>query len=104
MSGCPGEVALATFDDLPFAYSFHPRLTAVAQPGNTIGYQGANLLIDRVEGKLKAAPQTVRLAPELSEIGSQPNISAILAGRRPIGKRTALKLAERLQVSLDLFR
>ena len=62
---CPDEIALATFDDLPFARSFHPRLTAVAQPGNRIGQQGANLLIDRVEGKLTGSPQTIRLAPEL---------------------------------------
>lgn len=62
---CPQEVALATFDDLPFAHSFHPRLTAVAQPANSIGYQGANLLIDRVEGKLTGDPLTIRLAPEL---------------------------------------
>ena len=60
---CPGEIALATFDDLPLAHSFHPHLTAVAQPGNSIGYQGANLLIDRVEGKLTGDPQIIRLAP-----------------------------------------
>lgn len=62
---CPGEIALATFDDLPFAHSFHPHLTAVAQPANSIGYQGANLLIDRVEGKRTGEPITIRLAPEL---------------------------------------
>ncbi|MGI8742602.1 MAG: LacI family DNA-binding transcriptional regulator [Bryobacteraceae bacterium] len=62
---CPEEIALATFDDLRFAHSFHPHLTAVAQPGNSIGYQGTNLLIDRVEGKLTGDPLTIRLAPEL---------------------------------------
>lgn len=62
---CPEEIALATFDDLPFAHSFHPHLTAVAQPANSIGYQGANLLIDRVEGKRTGDPVIVRLSPEL---------------------------------------
>jgi len=62
---CPEDIAAATFDDLPFARSFHPRLTAVAQPGNEMGYRGANLLMDRVEGKLSGEPVTIRLAPEL---------------------------------------
>lgn len=62
---CPGDIALATFDDLPFAHSFHPHLTAVAQPANSIGYQGANLLIDRVEGKRTGEPVIIRLPPEL---------------------------------------
>jgi LacI family transcriptional regulator len=62
---CPDDMALATFDDLPFARSFHPRLTAVAQPGNEMGYRGAHLLMDRVEGKLTGDPVTLRLAPEL---------------------------------------
>lgn len=62
---CPDDIALATFDDLPFAHSFHPHLTAVAQPANSIGYQGANLLIDRVEGKRTGDPLILRLPPEL---------------------------------------
>lgn len=62
---CPGEIALATFDDLPFAHSFHPHLTAVAQPANSIGFQGANLLIDRIEGKRTGEPLIIRLPPEL---------------------------------------
>ncbi|MGH9584698.1 MAG: LacI family DNA-binding transcriptional regulator, partial [Bryobacteraceae bacterium] len=62
---CPEEIALATFDDLPFAHSFHPHLTAVAQPAKRIGYQGANLLLDRIEGKRTGAPVILRLAPEL---------------------------------------
>jgi LacI family transcriptional regulator len=62
---CPEDIALATFDDLPFAHSFHPHLTAVAQAGYKMGAQGATLLIDRVEGKLTGRPQMFRLAPEL---------------------------------------
>jgi LacI family transcriptional regulator len=62
---CPEEIALATFDDLPFAHSFHPHLTAVAQPAANIGRQGTHLLIDRLEGKLTGAPRIMRLAPEL---------------------------------------
>lgn len=62
---CPGDIALATFDDLPLVRSFHPHLTAVAQPGHEMGFRGAHLLIDRVEGRLTGKPVIVRLAPEL---------------------------------------
>ncbi|MGH9653945.1 MAG: LacI family DNA-binding transcriptional regulator [Bryobacteraceae bacterium] len=62
---CPEDIALATFDDLPFAHSFHPHLTAVAQPGKSIGYQGASLLLDRIEGRRSGDPVTIRIPPEL---------------------------------------
>jgi LacI family transcriptional regulator len=62
---CPEEIALATFDDLPFGRAFHPHLTAVAQPTYEIGFQGANLLIDRIEGRLSGKPVAIRLASEL---------------------------------------
>ncbi|MGH9344802.1 MAG: substrate-binding domain-containing protein, partial [Terriglobia bacterium] len=44
---------------------FHPHLTAVAQPGKSIGYQGASLLLDRIEGKRIGDPVTIRIPPEL---------------------------------------
>lgn len=62
---CPADIALATFDDLPFAHSFHPHLTAVAQPGKLIGYQGVNLLLDRIEQKRTGEPVIIRIPPEL---------------------------------------
>jgi HTH-type transcriptional regulator/antitoxin HigA len=40
---------------------------------------------------------------DLSNIATQSNISAILAGRRPIGAATAVKLGKRFHVSPDLF-
>jgi len=47
------------------AHCFHPHLTAVAQPASEMGYQGATLLMDRVEGKRTGEPVVMRLAPEL---------------------------------------
>jgi LacI family transcriptional regulator len=61
---CPEDLALATFDDLPVANVFRPRLTAVAQPGYQIGYQGAELLLQRLRGEL-TKPVHIRLEPEL---------------------------------------
>jgi LacI family transcriptional regulator len=47
---CPEDVAVATFDDLPILGSIRPRLTAVAQPSYEIGFQGAEMLIRRLNG------------------------------------------------------
>jgi LacI family transcriptional regulator len=63
---CPQDVAIASFDDLPITEVFRPHLTAVAQPAYQIGYQGAELLIKRVEHKLPSRqPVGIRLEPEL---------------------------------------
>jgi LacI family transcriptional regulator len=63
---CPEDVAIAMFDDLPLAVALRPHLTAVAQPAYSIGFQGAELLIGRIEGRLKGKkPITIRLEPEL---------------------------------------
>jgi len=48
---CPDDVAIATFDDLPVSEVFRPHLTSVAQPTYQIGHAGANLLIERLQGK-----------------------------------------------------
>lgn len=63
---CPEDIAIAVFDDLPLADVYRPHLTAVAQPAYEIGYQGAELLIQRVEGKTTTSrPIRIRLESEL---------------------------------------
>lgn len=62
---CPRDLSLATFDDLPFARAFHPRLTCVAQPAYDLGFKGATLLIDRIEGRLSKTPIRIELGSEL---------------------------------------
>lgn len=62
---CPGDIALATFDDLAVDRSFHPHLTAVVQPGYEMGARAATILMDRVEGKLTNEPFVVRIVPTL---------------------------------------
>jgi len=62
----PRDVALAVFDDLPFASSFRSRLTAVSNPAYAIGQKGAELLLRRIEGKEAATePVSIRLETEL---------------------------------------
>jgi LacI family transcriptional regulator, galactose operon repressor len=63
---CPHDIAVATFDDLPIADVFRPRLTAVAQPVYEIGRRGVELLIQRIEGRLpNKKPIQILLDPEL---------------------------------------
>ena len=78
---CPQDVALATFDDMPFTQVLQPPLTAIAQPAYTIGHTGAELLMDRIESKVKdARPTAIRLEGDLKIREST------IGGRRPLNK------------------
>lgn len=44
----PDEIALVSFDDMPWAASLQPPLTSVAQPTYEIGTTAAKLLLDQV--------------------------------------------------------
>jgi LacI family transcriptional regulator len=44
----PDDVAVVSFDDIPWATSLHPPLTAVAQPTFELGVTAAQLLLDRL--------------------------------------------------------
>jgi DNA-binding LacI/PurR family transcriptional regulator len=44
----PGDMAVVGFDDLPWAVSLNPPLTAVAQPAFEVGRTAARLLLDRL--------------------------------------------------------
>ena len=46
--GIPDELALVGFDDMPWATSLNPPLTAVSQPSQEIGSSAADLLLDRI--------------------------------------------------------
>lgn len=46
---CPEDVAAATFDDPSFAPLVRPPLTSVSQPSYELGFQGAELLIRRLQ-------------------------------------------------------
>lgn len=81
---CPEDLGLATFDDLAGDRSFYPSLTVVAQPTYEMGAQGATLLMDRIDGKLKGKPVVVRLKPTLIvRASTKARSSALTATRRP---------------------
>jgi LacI family transcriptional regulator len=50
---CPEDIAVVSFDDLPWWEALHPSISAVAQPAYQLGSEGATLLIDRIEEKRK---------------------------------------------------
>jgi LacI family transcriptional regulator len=62
---CPGDIALAVFDEVPGNGSFWPDVTSVVQPAYQIGYQGVELLLRNRESGEPVAPTQIRLQAEL---------------------------------------
>lgn len=61
----PEHFGMATFDSVSLFRGFRPDLTSVVQPNYEIGYQGANLLLDRIEGVRKSPPLNIKLPCQL---------------------------------------
>jgi LacI family transcriptional regulator len=49
----PGDIALVCFDDIEYASRLYPFLTVMAQPAETLGSLGTQLLLERVEGRAR---------------------------------------------------
>jgi LacI family transcriptional regulator len=47
----PDDVALVCFDDIEYASRLYPFLTVMAQPAETFGVLGTQLLLERIEGR-----------------------------------------------------
>lgn len=60
----PDQVAVIGFDDMPWATSLRPPLTAVAQPAEELGHTAAELLLERL-GDPERVPRQVVLATRL---------------------------------------
>jgi LacI family transcriptional regulator len=60
----PGDLALAAFDDFPWADLVSPPLTTIAQPIYQIGVEAVRLLLERIADPDRRAV-TVRLEPQL---------------------------------------
>ena len=55
---CPEDLAVVGFDDFPWASSFRPQLTVVAQPAAGIGRAAVQLMLTRLAAE--APPEPVR--------------------------------------------
>jgi LacI family transcriptional regulator len=62
---CPRDVAIAGFDDFPWATAFHPRLTVVSQPSYSIGREATGLLFDRMAKRRTGPPVRMVLDTKL---------------------------------------
>jgi len=61
---CPQEISIIGYDDPPWAESFRPALTSIAQQPFEMGYQAAEMLVNRIEGDT-SPPKHVCLDCEL---------------------------------------
>lgn len=53
MSGLhvPNDIAIIGFDKISFSNMTHPTLTTISQPGYTMGFTSAKMLINKIKGK-----------------------------------------------------
>lgn len=61
----PQEMAIVGFDDMYWATVLTPPLTAVAQPGYSLGTAAAQLLLRRLAALQGGPPETIVLQPQL---------------------------------------
>jgi LacI family transcriptional regulator len=57
----PDDIAIVCFDDIEHASRLYPFLTVMAQPAETLGTLGTQLLLERIEGRAPAQPRVVVL-------------------------------------------
>jgi LacI family transcriptional regulator, galactose operon repressor len=57
----PDDIALVCFDDIEYASRLYPFLTVMAQPAETLGSLGTQLLLDRIAGRAPERPRVVVL-------------------------------------------
>ena len=50
----PADIAVVSFDDMPWSVLLQPPLTAMAQPAYDLGVESARLLLSRLEGRRHA--------------------------------------------------
>jgi LacI family transcriptional regulator len=67
--GCPADVSVVGFNDMPFADRFDPPLTTVRIPHREIGLGAADLLLERL-GDGDGAARQILLAPSFVVRGS----------------------------------
>jgi DNA-binding LacI/PurR family transcriptional regulator len=62
----PEDIRFATFDELVVEDVFSPSITTVVQPAYQIGFRAADILLTRIEKKLRGKPVALRLPATLS--------------------------------------
>jgi LacI family transcriptional regulator len=57
--GCPQDISVVGFNDMPFAGDFQPAMTTVRTPHFDMGAQAARLLLEQIEGEQGSAVKIV---------------------------------------------
>jgi LacI family transcriptional regulator len=60
----PDDVALVCFDDIEYASRMYPFLTVMAQPAETLGSLGTQLLLERIDGRARDRGRRVVLSAQ----------------------------------------
>jgi LacI family transcriptional regulator len=60
----PDDVALVCFDDIQYASRMYPFLTVMAQPAETLGSLGTQLLLERIDGRARERGRSVVLSAQ----------------------------------------
>ena len=61
----PDDIAIAGFDDIPFAAIYSPSLTTVTQPTLQMGSLAMQMLLDRISGNITLEGREVILQPTI---------------------------------------
>ena len=67
--GCPRDISITGFNDMPFADRFDPPLTTVRIPHRAMGAEAARLLLAEIENP-RSPKREIKLQPELVVRGS----------------------------------
>jgi len=62
----PDDIAVAGFDDIPFAVLYPPSLTTVSQPTLQMGTLAMQMVIDRIQGDASLEPREVIFKPTIA--------------------------------------
>jgi LacI family transcriptional regulator len=76
----PGDLALVCFDDIEHVSRLYPFLTVMAQPAETFGTLAAQLLLDRIAGRVRERRRMVVLPADLIVRRSSEAGQSVLAG------------------------
>ena len=77
----PGDLALVCFDDIEHVSRLYPFLTVMAQPAETFGTLAAQLLLDRIAGRVRERRRVVVLPADfVVRRSSGADQESVLAG------------------------
>ena len=62
----PNDIAVAGFDDIPFAALYTPSLTTVSQPTYQMGSLAMQMLIERISGNISLEAREIILQPSIT--------------------------------------